>query len=115
MTEFPDLSRLPDDEEYWERLEARVLAGLGAPGALPPAEWWAPLAGRAYALGAVAAAAATLALLLLPPRSVEPSAPPTGILRPPVDDPELAAFLSAPEPPTIGALMLPTDGRGPND
>ena len=117
MTEFSDLSRLPDDEDYWKRLEERVVTGLHAPAsgrfqATP--EWWAPLARRAYALGALAAAAAIATLLLLPASSDAPAPSPTGILRPP-EDPAMLAVLSAPEPPALTTLMLPPARSEPNE
>jgi hypothetical protein len=108
MSEFPELSRLPKDRVYWDRLEARIVAELGPDVralAVSRPDWWAPLARRAWALGALAAAAGLAALLLVPPRTPR-VAPATGLLRLP-DNPALVAFVSAPEPPPLAALMLP--------
>ena len=105
MSEFRDLSTLPSDQAYWDRLEGQILTGdaVRAVEAVGPG-WWAPLASRALALGGLAAAAGIAALLLAPPRTSEnPSATPT-LLRLP-DDPGMAAFLSSPEPPSLGSLM----------
>ena len=109
MSEFRELSKQPKDPEYWNRLEARITAELGPlVRALPETrpEWWAPLATRALALGGLAAAAALAALLLVPPRA-RPAAPTTGLLRLP-DNPALIAFVSAPEPPKLASLMIPS-------
>ena len=108
MSEFQELSKLPKDPEYWDRLEARITAELGPlvrglPETRP--EWWAPLATRALALGGLAAAAALAALLLVPPRT-RPT-PTTGLLRLP-DNPALIAIVSAPEPPKLASLMIPS-------
>lgn len=108
MSEFRELSRLPKDQEYWDRLEARITAELGPlvrdlPAARP--EWWVPLAKRAWALGGLAAAAGITAFLLAPSRTPA-SAAPAGLIRLP-DDPALIAFVSAPEPPKLGSLMGP--------
>ena len=109
MTEFKDLSRLPDDPEYWNRLEARITAELGpsvrALAAARPG-WWAPVATRAWGLGGLAIAAGIAALLLLPSRASEATSP-AGIFRVP-DDPAMVAFVSAPEPPPLASLMIPS-------
>jgi hypothetical protein len=113
MTEFRDLSRLPADQSYWDSLEARINAEL-APLVRAAADrkpvWWRPLAARAWVLGGLAAAAAVAALLLVPSRSAGEPTNPTGLLRPPDDDPALVAFLSAREPPDVAALMLTAAG-----
>ena len=111
MSEFRELSKLPKDPEYWDRLEAKITAELGPlVRALPETrpEWWAPLATRAWALGGLAAAAGLAALFLVPPRTA-PAAAPAGLLRLP-DNPALVAFVSAPEPPSLAALMVPASG-----
>ena len=108
MTEFRDLSKLPADQEYWDRLEARITGELApAVHALTSARpnWWAPVATRAWALGSLAVAAGIAALLLLPPRAAEESVP-AGLLRMPDDDPALIAFVSAAEPPALASLMM---------
>jgi hypothetical protein len=108
MTEFRELSKLPADQEYWDRLEARITGELApAVHALASGrpDWWAPVARRAWALGGLAVAAGIAALLLLPPRSPE-DAIPTGLLRIPDDDPALIAFVSAAEPPPLVSLMI---------
>ena len=106
MDDYRELSRLPDDEAYWDELEARVMSGLG-PRVARTAEWWAPLATRAYALGAIAVAAGVAALLLVPGRSAAPPAVGAGLFRMPDDDPAFVAVLSAPAPPLLGTLLLP--------
>jgi hypothetical protein len=109
MSEFRELSKLPDDQAYWNTLEARITAELSPEvRSLPLArpDWWAPLAKRAWALGGLAAAAGLAALLLVPPRA-RPAAPSTGLLRLP-DNPGLIAFVSAPEPPNLASLMIPS-------
>jgi hypothetical protein len=114
MTEFRDLSKLPADEEYWDRLEARITGELApAVQALTSARpnWWAPVATRAWALGSLAIAAGLAALLLMPPRATEDSVP-TGLLRMPADDPALIAFVSAAEPPALASLMLTSSSGG---
>jgi len=117
MNEFRDLSRLPDDPEYWKALESRVVSGLGetngairgggtaatAPG------WWSPLEAGALSLGATALAALLAALLLLPPRAAT-QATPMLLLTP--ADPALLALIVAPSPPSIASLVLPAGGRG---
>ena len=108
MSEYRELSKLPADQAYWDGLEARITAELGATvRALPEArsEWWAPLATRAFAIGGLAAAAGLAALLLLPSRPGEP-VPPTGILPLP-DNPALLSFISAAEPPALLPMLIP--------
>jgi len=114
MSENRGLSRLPDDPDYWERLEARVLetatprlraaAGSGR-------NAWTPLAERAGALTGLAVAATIVAMLLVParPNATSPAVP--ALLRIPHDDPTLAAFLTSPAPPSVVALVLPDAGR----
>jgi len=114
MTEFRDLSKLPTDQEYWDRLEARVTGELApAVRALASARpnWWAPVATRAWGLGGLALAAGIAALLLLPPRTAENPVP-AGLLRMPADDPALIAFVSAAEPPTLASLMMASSSGG---
>jgi hypothetical protein len=114
MTEFRDLSKLPTNQEYWNRLEARITGEL-APTvhALASARpnWWTPVATRAWALGGLAVAAGIAALLLLPPRALEDPVP-SGLLRMPDDDPALIAFVSAAEPPALASLMIPSSSSG---
>jgi hypothetical protein len=105
MSEYRDLSRLPDDQAYWDALESRVLAGLQDERAVQPAGWSAPLAGRALGLGALAAAAALAALLLVPARATQ-QVMTAGLLRLPENDPMVAAFVSADAPPSLASLML---------
>jgi hypothetical protein len=108
MTEFRDLSKLPEDPAYWDRLEARIAAEL-APAvhrlAARKPSWWAPVATRAWGLGGLALAAGLAALLLLPARASEARSQ-TGLLRVPDDDPAMIAFVSAPEPPSLVSLMI---------
>jgi hypothetical protein len=112
MTEFRDLSRLPADQHYWDQLESRITGELGPlvrESVRRPA-WWSPLARRAWWLGGIAAAAALGALWLLPARPSPGAAAPSGFLKPPDNDPTLVAFVAAPSPPSVGALMLTTPG-----
>ena len=114
MTEFRDLSKLPTDPEYWDRLEARITGELTpAVHALASARpnWWAPVATRAWALGSLAIAAGIAALLLLPPRAAEEPGP-SGLLRMPASNPALIAFVSATEPPALASLMFPSSPGG---
>jgi hypothetical protein len=109
MRELRELSKLPAEPEYWERLEARM-RGSGAAGqrGSKSPEWWAPLATRAGALVGLAVAAGIAALLLVPPRARGGATNPTVLFRLP-DDPAMAAFLSSPAPPSLGSLfVLPT-------
>jgi len=115
MSEFRDLSGLPDDPEYWAALESRVLAGLDTGlHAVPaprdaggPAGWWSPFESRAAKLVATAIAAVVAAILLLPPRRAE-SAPPL-LLAP--TDPIGASIIGAAAPPALGSLVFPADRR----
>ncbi|MEX2283805.1 MAG: hypothetical protein WEE89_15070 [Gemmatimonadota bacterium] len=106
MSEYRDLSRLPEDQAYWDDLESRVMAGLQDE-IIPaePAGLWAPLAGRALALGGLAAAAALAALLLVPARTTQ-QVMTAGLLRLPENDPMVAAFVSAAAPPSLTTLMF---------
>jgi hypothetical protein len=104
MSEFRELSRLPEDPEYWESLQARVMSGLPERSPLGAApRWWAPLADRAWGLGGLAAAAALAALLLVPDR---PTPDGLALLSLPAEAPEVRALVSAPAPPSIASLML---------
>jgi hypothetical protein len=107
MSDMRELSRLPNDPEYWAALEARIVTGL------PPRVesvsraqdgWLEPLAARAWGLGVLAAAAVVATLLLVPRRTTDASA---GLLRLPQEDATFAAFVSAPAPPSLGSLVLP--------
>ena len=113
MNEHLELSRLPEDPEYWDGLEARILESLRTP--LPAlgddAEWWAPLAARAYALGAAALAAGIAAALLLPAPSQSEDV--ETLFRPPAADPTLISPFAADTPPSIGQLMIPVTRSNP--
>jgi hypothetical protein len=55
MTDYRELSRLPKDRGYWTGLEqrmARELSPVLRDRARTRATWWAPLAARAWKLGA---------------------------------------------------------------
>jgi hypothetical protein len=110
MSEHPNLSRLPTDDAYWERLASRILADLGSHTASlqQDAEWWTPLAARAFPLAAAALAAGVILALLLPslPRGSQGG---LGLLSPPTTDPALMAPLLDDAPPAIGAFVLPRD------
>ncbi|MGH7554704.1 MAG: hypothetical protein ACREMQ_17010 [Longimicrobiales bacterium] len=110
MTDLRDLSRLPVDQSYWDGLEARIMADLGprvreASGA--QSAWWAPLAASAWPLVGLAAAAGLATLIILPPRSTEPTSVAIWMLRPPAENPTLQAFVSAPSPPSLATLVIP--------
>ena len=115
MSELRDWSKLPEEQVYWDRLEARIVSEL-APEvhSLPErkTDWWAPISARAWALGGLAAAAGLAAILLLPPRS--PATPPssTGLFTLPGSDPATLALVSANEPPALASLLFsPTERR----
>ena len=113
MSELRELSKLPTDQAYWDRLEARMLDGqttrrpdgqtAGRQGG-NGSGWWTPLATRAGALGGLAIAAGIAALLLVPPRTQDSVTNPAVLFRLP-DDPAMMAFLSSPKPPSLAALM----------
>ena len=108
MRELRDLSKLPNEQAYWDRLEAHIVGqwASGTVGRLGSerAGWWAPFASHAAALGGLAIAAGIAALLLVPPRARGGVTNPTVLFRLP-DDPAMVAFLSSPEPPSLGSLM----------
>jgi hypothetical protein len=111
MTEFRDLSRLPDDPAYWEQLESNITGSLGPlvqAGAEAGQGWWSPITRQAWALGGLALAAALAVLLLAPPRDREPSA--TGWLPPPRNDPAVTAFLASDRPPSVATLIFLSGG-----
>jgi hypothetical protein len=117
VTDLRNLSSLPDDREYWDDLEARVMADLGskvrARTTTQPS--WAPLARGAWRLGGLAAAAAIATLLFAPARSADATAAivnPAGLLRLPPGDPALRAFVQAAEPPPLAWLLLPEQHEG---
>jgi hypothetical protein len=116
MSEFRELSKLPDDPEYWAALEKRVLAGLPAePHAVAPpggpgrnaVGWWSAFETGAPALLATALAAVLAALLLLPPR---PATEGGELLLTPAD-PAGASIIAAPSPPALASLVFPADGK----
>ncbi|MGH7503983.1 MAG: hypothetical protein ACREL7_19830 [Longimicrobiales bacterium] len=107
MSDLRDLSSLPHDRAYWDDLEARVLAGVGAgAGGIEGPAWWMPLARRAWTLSGLAAA--SLVALLLVSRADRDHLDPAGLLRVPEGDPRVAAFLLSPAPPPIVSIVLPT-------
>jgi hypothetical protein len=116
MTEYRDLSQLPEDAGYWDALEARVL-GAARPrigrSASASRSVWAPLAERAGALVGMAAAASLAALLLVPARPGTTPTAVSGLLRVPTDDPTLTFFLTSAEPPPVASLVLPNLRRNP--
>lgn len=101
MSEYGELSSLPEDPRYWDALEQRVLAGLGERAA-PPLPWWAPLAARAWTLGGIAAAAAIGCVLLVPPRREPPSIVSVGLLQLRGD----AALLAQAAPPAVFSMPV---------
>ncbi|MEO5618963.1 MAG: hypothetical protein ABIS67_14435 [Candidatus Eisenbacteria bacterium] len=112
MMDFRELSRLPSDPGYWKGLEKRIVSGLGPfllDAAEARADWWAPLATRAWSLGGLAVAAVLAALLVLPPRAPERQVFPAGLLRFPEDDPALVALLSDSEPPDLMLIPAPNE------
>ena len=114
MSELRDLSKLPTDQAYWDRLEARITAELGpAVQTLSPSrtlDWWAPLSARAWALGGLAAAAGLAAILLLPARSPSPAPSTAGLFTLPGSDPATLALVSANEPPALASLLFSPAG-----
>jgi hypothetical protein len=109
MTDYPPLSKLPEEQSYWDDLETRIMADL-RPRVRAASErrpdWWKPLAARAWGLSGLAVAAGIAALALVPARGLEPETSVTGILRLPDDDAAVTAFLSAPAPPALASLVL---------
>ena len=108
MTEFRDLSRLPAEQRYWDDLEARITADL-SPLIRDPNRrraWWTPLARRAWLLGGLAAAAAAAAVWLLPARPSSGIESVGGMFRVPEGSPALVAFVAAPAPPAVAAVVL---------
>ena len=103
MKKLRDLSRLPEDQGYWDRLEARIAGKMGrrAAGQL---DWWSPLATRAMGLTGLAAAAGIAAMLIMPPRAQDRRVNPTVLFRLP-DDPTMKTFLSSPRPPSLASLL----------
>lgn len=116
MTDFRELSRLPEDERYWRALEERIVGEL-APVvhdvATTGAAWSDGLAANALRLGALAAAAGIAALLILPARAVDREVPAAGLLRLPEDDPALVAMLTADAPPALASLLISAPKAGP--
>lgn len=108
MTEFRDLSRLPVEQRYWDDLEARITADLSPliRGTNRRAAWWTPLARRAWLLGGVAAAAVAATIWLLPARSPSGIETVGGMFRVPQQNPALVAFVAAPAPPAVAAVVL---------
>lgn len=106
MTDYRDLSELPDDDAYWQSLEASVMERVGT-GAGAKDAWVQPLVRRAPVLGWLAAAG--LAALLFLPRMRDVHADPLPFLEFP-DDPLAAAFL-APSPPALATLLIPRTGE----
>jgi hypothetical protein len=116
MTEWRDLSHLPEDSGYWNDLEKRIMSELGPQVRAVPAtapHWLAPLAARAWGLTGLAAAAAIAALLLVPPRKEQRVS--VGLLTLPGSDPSFTSFVSASSPPPVGALLLPRISGGRDD
>lgn len=105
MSDYRDLSALPHDDEYWQRLEAAVHEQIGV--TQRPAESWVkPLIDRAPVLGWLAAAA--LAALLLMPEPRDDGQQTLPFLRLP-DDP-LAVTLFASSPPSLATLLISRTG-----
>lgn len=102
MRNLRELSKLPTDPEYWQRLEGRVRGGW-ADGQMGGHGWLAPFARNAAALGGLAVAAGVAALLLVPPRA-RPDSNPAVLFRRP-NDPAMAAFVSASTPPPLATLL----------
>lgn len=113
------LSRLPDDDAYWESLTERLVAD--AAGTLreyrrPAAPWWHGLARVATPMAIAAAMAVVAALLWLPDAAGVPAAdrPPVTVYRLAPSDPLAAPLVASPEAPTIATLMATqTSERAP--
>lgn len=113
MTHPDHLSRLPDEPEYWERLQSRiegaVLADLADAGASANRAWYAPLARRAWLLSTVAAAAAVAVSFL--PRDGTPSAeaaPAPMLIPPSAESAQLSPLMTREAPPGIAELLVTT-------
>jgi hypothetical protein len=104
------LSRLPDDDAYWESLTERLVAD--AAGKLtayrrPATPWWRGLGRVATPMAVGAAAAVVAALLWLPDAQGTPAASPPTItvygLAP--SDPLAGPLVASAAAPTIATLM----------
>ena len=109
MNEYRDLSRLPDDPQYWDELEARILAHAGTPPVVPAAAATSWFAAYAWPLSMVAAAATIAVLLLTPPRSPTSA---RSLLPLPVAEPMFNTFFETATPPSVGALIVGTSRDG---
>lgn len=90
MKDWKELSRLPQEPEYWASFQQRIVEQ-----ATPQRDPWL----RAAAWTSAIATAATIALVLLRPAAQSPQF----ALTP--SDPIGTELLSTPQPPQIGALF----------
>lgn len=113
------LSRLPDDDAYWESLTKRLVvdaAGKLSAYRRPATPWWRGLARVATPMAVGAAAAVVAALLWLPAAVDVPAAapPPATVYGLAPSDPLAAPLVASPEAPTIATLMATqTSERAP--
>lgn len=113
------MSRLPDDDAYWESLTERLVAD--AAGRLSEhrslaARWWRGLARVATPVAVGAAAAVIAAFLWLPDVAGVPAADqrPAAVYGLAPSDPLAAPLVASPEAPTIATLMATqTSERAP--
>lgn len=111
------MSRLPEDEAYWETLTERVVAD--AAGRLSAyrcagTRWWHRLARVSTPLTVGAAAAVIAALLWRPEVAGEPGTSPATLYGFVPNDPLVAPFITSAAAPTMATLMAtPTLERTP--
>jgi hypothetical protein len=114
------LSRLLDDQAYWESLTERLVAD--AAGTLseyrqPAKRWWRGLGRVATPMTVGAAVAVLVALLWLPDAAGVPPAadpPPATVYGLAPSDPLAAPFVASPAAPSVATLMAtPTSERAP--
>jgi len=102
MSDWRELSRLPESSEYWRALQRRI-GGAASPelAAQRAHQRWI---NRGLAGGVLAAAACVAALLLAPPASSDGQVSLEAGLAP--ADPLARELLSSPEPPPVGGLLV---------
>ena len=107
-------SRLPREQAYWNGLAARIstaseetVRAYGRAGT----PWWSPFADWAPALAACAALAVLGTWAFAPPAQATATVPDEVVIERalwPADP--LAASMVAPQPPSMGGLLFPTEG-----
>ena len=104
------MSRLPEDEPYWEALTERVMtdaAGRLSAYRSAGTRWWHGLARFATPLTVGAAAAVIATLVWLPKVGREPTSdtPPGTLYALAPDDPLAGPFVTSTDAPTMATLM----------